>query len=72
MLTRIALSTVLVLGAASVAMADVAEKKEGDIYPASFYAAPQSGFNAFASTRAPVRAVVNERGLYDRHASNGW
>ncbi len=72
MLTKIALSAVLAFSAASVAMADVAEKKEGDIYLATSYVAAQSGFNAFASTRAPVRAVVNEWSVQDRHASKGW
>lgn len=72
MLTKIALSTVLVLGAASVAMADVAEKKEGDIYPAASYVASQAGVNAFASTRVPVRPVANERTFEDRHANKGW
>jgi uncharacterized protein YcfJ len=69
MLTKIALSTALVLGAASVAMADVAEKKEGDIYPEIARSAQPTGFNAFASTRA-TRYVVQD--LEDRHANKGW
>ncbi len=64
MLTRIALSTALVVGTAAAAFAAVEENKIGDIYPVPAYVTQHraSGMDAFAM-RPPV---VQQRTLQQR------
>src|SRR5262245_21529928 len=61
MLTKIALSTALVIGAASTAPAAVEENKVGDIYPVPAYVTQHraSGMDAFAM----LPRVVQQRTL---------
>lgn len=75
MLSRIALTTALIIGAVSAAAAaDVAENKIGDIYPVPSYVTQYraSAADAFAWQRPSRNVIVTQSSHLDRHGFNGW